>query len=303
MNARLFQSALAVGAVLVASSYLLPSLLPGEDGPPARAARAPRRQIAQAAQPSPLELRRTDVDRTPVGAIAGASRKSPQRPDFSARVVVKAEQTVAISAEINARITRMPFKEGDRFQAGAALVEFDCQRTRAELAAATATQKLTRNAFDTTRQLQKLGSAGVYNLRQAQFEMEKANAEVENLKAKQATCVIKAPFAGVIAERLAATHEVVSPNQPLLRIVDTVAPELQLIAPSAWLDWLKPGLAFDVELDENRRKYPAKIHNVSGAVDPVSQTVRVLARFEGKPADVAPGMSGAARFPRPGGAP
>ena len=176
MNARLFQSALAVGAVLVASSYLLPSLLPGEDGPPARAARAPRRQIAQSAQPSPLELRRTDVDRTPVGAIAGASRKSPQRPDFSARVVVKAEQTVAISTEINARITRMPFKEGDRFQAGAALVEFDCQRTRAELAAATATQKLTRNAFDTTRQLQKLGSAGVYNLRQAQFEMEKANA-------------------------------------------------------------------------------------------------------------------------------
>ena len=301
MNARLFHSALAVGAVLVASSYLLPSLLPGEDGPPARAARAPRRQVAQAAQPSALELRRTDVDRTPVGAIA--ARKSPQRSDFSARVVVKAEQTVAISAEINARITKMPFKEGDRFQGGAGLVEFYCQRTRAKLAAAPERQNLRRTAFATPRQLQKLGSAGVYNLRQAQFEMEKANAEVENLKAKQATCVIKAPFAGVVAERLAATHEVVSPNQPLLRIVDTVAPELQLIAPSAWLDWLKPGLAFDVELDENRRKYPAKIHNVSGAVDPVSQTVRVLARFDGKPTDVAPGMSGAARFPRPGAAP
>ena len=64
-----------------------------------------------------------------------------------------------------------------------------------------------------------------------------------------------------------------------------------------------PGLLFVGDVAENRRKYPAKIHNVSGAVDPVSQTVRVLARFDGKPTDVAPGMSGAARFPRPGAAP
>ena len=42
---------------------------------------------------------------------------------------------MAISAEINARIVSMPFREGDRFHAGTTLVEFDCRRTRAELAA------------------------------------------------------------------------------------------------------------------------------------------------------------------------
>jgi multidrug efflux pump subunit AcrA (membrane-fusion protein) len=126
---------------------------------------------------------------------------------------------------------------------------------------------------------------------------------VENLEAKVATCVIAAPFDGVVVERLAAAHEVVAPNQPLLRIVDTAELELQLVVPSVWLARLSAGQAFEIEIDENRRRYPARVHAVAGAVDPVSQTVRVLARFEGHPDDVAPGMSGTARFFEPGGTP
>ncbi|MBL8574381.1 MAG: efflux RND transporter periplasmic adaptor subunit [Hyphomicrobiaceae bacterium] len=319
MKERLLPLGLSLAAVLVVASWMLPSLLPGQEpAAPARLARTPLASHQPSSTPSPgalahgsrpsgavsfsaFDMRLGEVDPTPVGSVSPARQQPRPRADLTARVVVKAEQTVAISAEINARVTAMPFREGDRFAAGATLVEFDCQRTRAELAAALAAHNLHRNAFESARQLQKLGSAGLYNVRQAQFEMEKAAADVDSLKAKQAMCVIKAPFAGIIAEKLAATHEVVSPNQPLLRIVDTAAPELQLIVPSSWLNWLAPGQGFTVDIDENRRSYPARVHNVSGAVDPVSQTVRVLARFEGAPADVTPGMSGAARFVPVGG--
>ena len=237
-----------------------------------------------------IALRLGDTGPLYTGSIPSA----PSVP--TARVVVKAEQNVAISAEINARITRMPFKEGDRFEAGAVLVEFDCQRIRAELAAAQAANKLHRNAYETMSHLQKLGSSGVYNVRQAQFEMERSAAEVDSLKAKQATCTIRAPFAGAVVERLAAAHEVVSPNQPVLKIVDRAEPELQLIVPSSWREWLTVGTTFEVDIDENRRSYQASVQNISGAVDPVSQTLRVLARLQGNAGEVMPGMSGMARF-------
>ena len=300
MKQRLVQIVAVVCGLAVASSWLVPSPWPGDE-PPLRAVRAAR-PATPAIAFSGMTLRSGDVDPIAVGSVpAGAGTIAGAVAPATARAVVKAEQTVAISAEINARITEMPYREGERFRAGATLVAFDCRRTQAELAAATAALGLARNAHDTARQLHKLGAAGVFNVRQAQFETDKAAAEVAALEAKQGTCVIRAPFDGVVAEKLAAAHEVVAPNQPLLRIVDTADPELQLIVPSAWIDRLSAGLAFEVEIDENRRRYGARVQSVSGAVDPVSQTVRVLARFEGQPSEVAPGMSGVARFTLPGG--
>ena len=249
-----------------------------------------------AAQITPSGLRLARLSRQDDDTLTTASIGGAQVGDQTTRVIVKSEQTVAISAEINARIVAMPFREGDRFQAGATLVEFDCQRTKAELAAAVAANRLHRNAFETVSQLQKLGSAGQFNVRQAQFEMEKSAADVDNLKAKQATCLIKAPFDGIVGERLASAHEVVSPNQPLLRIVDLGTPELHLIVPSSWLSWLHSGQPFTVRIDETGKTHAATVRNISGAVDPVSQTVRVIARIDQASGPVVPGMSGVARF-------
>lgn len=301
MNERLLTSAIGVALVVVVASHLAPSIWWSEEPQPARSARvaaaAQRRSDAAFAA---MDLRSGEVDPIRVGSIPSQTKASVAPRDLSVAVVVKAEKTVAISAEINARIVAMPLREGDRFKAGTKLVEFDCRRTRAELAAANAALNLHRNAHETARQLQKMGAAGVYAVKQAQFEMEKASAEAESLKAKEATCVIAAPFDGVVAERMVATHEVVAPNQPLMRIVGTDVPDLQAIVPSEWIDRLSPEQTFEVELDETHRRYPARVTSISGAVDPVSRTVRVLARFDGHPADVSPGMSGTARFADPG---
>ncbi|HRK23389.1 MAG TPA: efflux RND transporter periplasmic adaptor subunit [Beijerinckiaceae bacterium] len=294
-SASLWPTAALTIASLLVVTQLVPALWTDEPPPPVRQVQT-RKAVPQSARQDPVKSSSGADDAIITGSLPSGRVLTAADSGRMARAVIKAEQTVAISAELNARIVKMPFKEGDRFRAGAVLVEFDCQRIKAELAAAAAANKLHRNAVETVSELHRLGSAGRFNLRQAQFEMEKSAAEVDNLKAKQATCTIRAPFDGSIAERLAAAHEVVSPNQPLLRIVDKGEPEVQMIVPSAWLAWLVTGSVLDVEVDETRRRYPAKVQHISGAVDPVSQTVRVIARLDGQPADVVPGMSGTARF-------
>lgn len=292
---RLWPTAIMTIGTLLVVTQIVPALWTDEPPQPVRQVQARKAPVQTGRQDSARPAASAD-DAIITGSLPSGRVLTTGEPARTARVVIKAEQSVAISAELNARILRMPFKEGDRFRAGAVLVEFDCQRIKAELAAATAAHKLHRNAAETVSELHRLGSAGRFNLRQAQFEMEKAAAEVDNLKAKQATCTIKAPFDGSIAERLAAAHEVVSPNQPLLRIVDKAEPEVQMIVPSHWLAWLTTGGSLEIEVDETRRRYPATVKHISAAVDPVSQTVRVIARLDGRPADVVPGMSGMARF-------
>jgi multidrug efflux pump subunit AcrA (membrane-fusion protein) len=89
----------------------------------------------------------------------------------------------------------------------------------------------------------------------------------------------------------------VSPGNPLLDIIDTGQLEVQMIVPSRWLAWLRPGAAFQVDVEELGKRYPAKVQRLGAQIDPVSQTVDVTAALTGNAPELLPGMSGWAVFP------
>jgi membrane fusion protein (multidrug efflux system) len=241
------------------------------------------------------------VDMTPTGSItSGASVATADSisDGNSVRVVVHANQHVTIGSELNARVVKMAFKDGQRFKKGDALVAFDCARTEAELASAKAVFNGHKTAYESNRQMLRYKAIGALTVNQSKFEMEKAAADVQNLEAKKGTCVVFAPFSGRVVESLAHTYEIVAPNQPLLKIVDESKPELDLMTPSHWLGWIKPGVAFEVQLDDTGEKYRAVVSRIGGAVDPVSQTVRMTADIEAPDESILSGMSGTAIFPR-----
>ena len=57
------------------------------------------------------------------------------------RGVVKASKQAVLYAQIQGRVSEVPFKEGQRFEKGSTLVQLDCDKYRAELAAAAAEQE------------------------------------------------------------------------------------------------------------------------------------------------------------------
>ena len=66
--------------------------------------------------------------------------------------------------------------------------------------------------------------------------------------------------------------------------------------PSMWLKWLKLGLDFRVQLDELNQDYPAQVDTLGANIDPVSQTVVVVAHITGNHPELLTGMSGKAVF-------
>ena len=61
---------------------------------------------------------------------------------------------------------------------------------------------------------------------------------------------------------------------------------------SSWLRWLREGQTLRVAIDETRRTYPARFTRIGARVDPVSQSVKVVATIDGRFPELMPGMSG-----------
>lgn len=225
------------------------------------------------------------------------ARAGIERQEIRAQLLPR--QFTTLAAEIGAKVNKLPIPEGGAFKAGQALVSFDCsvqqamlQKARAELNAAEATDKA-------NRRLAELNSVGQLEVDLGRAGRQKAVAEVGAQQAVLAKCSIAAPFAGRVAEQKVREQQYVQPGQPLLDILDDSVLELEFLVPSAWLVWLRPGQAFDVEIDETGQRYPARFERIGARVDPVSQSVKVAAAIDGRFPELMAGMSGRVRVSPP----
>jgi RND family efflux transporter MFP subunit len=212
------------------------------------------------------------------------------------RGIVISRSKAVIGSELTARIVKLPFSDGERFDVGDTLLEFDCRRYQAELQAARAEQRAAELSAKENKELRRHRAVGLNELEISQAKYAKARATADALAVRMTQCKIIAPFSGRIVDKIVNKYEIPKANEPLLKIVDDKSLEIELIVASDWLSWLKVGEKFSFLIDETKRSYEVKLSGIGATVDPVSQTVRVKAKFTDVPDDVLPGMSGSARF-------
>jgi membrane fusion protein, multidrug efflux system len=228
----------------------------------------------------------------------GQDPKAPA-PVREIRAQLVAVDTAVISAELAGKIEQLPFKDGDRFKAGDVLAAFDCSLHRARLAKAEAALDRATKKARTSQRLGEMKSVGALEVDLAAAEQAEAAAEVRFGRATVERCSIKAPYDGRVVASPAKRFQYIGEGQPLLEIVGEGAFEIELLLPSRWLSFVKPGFRFDAEIDETGKPYPVEVTRISGRVDPVSQSVRVYAAPAGKFPELLPGMSGRARIAPP----
>ena len=121
----------------------------------------------------PVEVAARSADEADPGHLAEAAAASVATGSM-VRGIIRASSIATISAEINARIVSLPFRDGDRFQKGDVLAAFDCKRLDAEYAAGVADYKAHKLAYENQQRLSGYQAAGMASVEQAQYEAEKA---------------------------------------------------------------------------------------------------------------------------------
>ena len=81
------------------------------------------------------------------------------------RGVVKATAQATLASQVQGRISRLPFKEGQRFKKGAVLVALDCSKYEAELASAQAEYRAKRKTYENNLRLAEHHAVGDYSHR------------------------------------------------------------------------------------------------------------------------------------------
>lgn len=234
-------------------------------------------------------------------AAAGLAPLKPSLEQREIRAQLAPHRYTTLAAEIGAKISRLTVAEGGAFRAGQLLVSFDCSLQKSQLNRARAALDGAETTWASNKRLAELNSIGKVELDVSAAEVLKNQAELDAMNTMLGKCGIAAPFAGRVAEQKAREQQYVQPGQAILDIIDDSVLELEFLVPSKWLAWVKAGTRFQVDIDETRKSYPARVQRIGARVDPVSQSVKLVATIDGRFPDLISGMSGRVSMQPPAG--
>lgn len=220
----------------------------------------------------------------------------PRSDSGVARGIVKAAAQALLYAQVQGRVSQLPYKEGQRFEKGHTLVQLDCDKYRAELAVVIAEHDVKDKVYKNNIELGKLNAVSELDLETSEAEAKKAFAAIRVAEVNVKGCQIAAPFGGRVVSVLVNEHENVFPNDKLISLLDDSTLEIELVLPSSSLSWLRRKSSFTFVVDETRKSYPARVREIGASIDPASQTIKVTAVFEKLPPEILAGMSGSAQF-------
>lgn len=129
-------------------------------------------------------------------------------------------------------------------------------------------------------------------------EVERYKAALELQRKKLRDTTVRAPFAGLVKERLVTVGQFTRANTPLLTLVKTDPIRLRVEIPEKMGPWIKPGQVAEILVEAYAdRKFSGKIWRVSPTVDANKRTFVVEALVPNPNNQLKPGSYARARVP------
>jgi len=209
---------------------------------------------------------------------------------------LRAREFTVIAAGLSGKLIRFPIMHGQRLKKGQSIAVFNCKMAAAEKAIAVAKLNAAKSKLEVNTNLAKYKNISQLEVTLSKAEVAIQRAELNRAQAILSDCTIKAPFSGVVTKKIAQAYQYIKEGDPLLELVNTAHLEVEMVIPSRWLTRLRIGTLFTIQLDEIPTPVKAKISRNVGTIDPISQTIQVIATLIKPAKELLPGMSGEINF-------
>ena len=236
-------------------------------------------------EPAPAEIRPALVVQASSGELGYEA--------FSGEVHAREEPQLAF--RIAGKISRRLVDAGARVTAGQALAELDpadvklqSEADRAAMSSAQADLSLAQSELQRYKNLvdKQLVSQSLYDtrvaaLRAAQSRVRQARAQVSASGNQVGYSVLRAPSAGVIAQRLAEAGQVVAAGQPVFLLAVDGEREVLISVPEQSISRFPVGRDLAVELwAESGKRFPGKLREISPSADAQTRTFAARVGFD-----------------------
>lgn len=223
-------------------------------------------------------------------------------PRRSAPATVVSLNDSRISAELAAQIESIPVQVGDIVQRDQVLVRLNCRdyelqqkRSQAVVNSALAQVALAEKQLRRARSLVKQNNVSKERLNLRETELAAARADLDSSRAQRAVdelnvsrCTIRAPFEGIVLEKLAGIGERTSIATPVIHLLDNRQLEVSAEVAVSQVDNLNA--AGEVWFEAERVRYPLALRVIVPAVHTQARNREVRLVFAGEPA--LPGSGG-----------
>jgi RND family efflux transporter MFP subunit len=259
----------------------------GDELPPARGEGAPPRE----ALPALDRVDRSTADTASAGVTTGTT------------VAIRSAQ---IGPNASGVIATLPVDEGDAVARGDLLFRLDSRDAALQIKQAEATQRSAEVGLASAtlewERVQRLLAQNAIGQAQAdrvkaQYDaalagVDQAKVAVSMARKMLGDSAVRAPFAGVITQRLKSVGEMVTmmPPSVVLVLEDHARLELELRLPERALRTLKVGDRFTARFTAMGLERQADIVRISPNVDPRTRTVGMVAVVENADGTLKPGM-------------
>ncbi|MFC6670451.1 efflux RND transporter periplasmic adaptor subunit [Marinobacterium aestuariivivens] len=218
------------------------------------------------------------------------------RVEYHAPARVVAEDHSLLSAQIGAQVLSIPVRVGDAVRQGQLLVRLDCrdyelalQQAESSLQSLLARIRLARQQLNRAETLAKQRNVSEELLDQRRSELDRfvadetsARLQIDSARLAVKRCLVKAPFDGVVSERLATEGSLASAGTPLLRLLRDTGLEVEAELPLDRTETLVQ--AGSVLFENGGHRYPLKLRTILPLVDSRTRTRRVRLEFTDEPA-------------------
>lgn len=200
-----------------------------------------------------------------------------------------ADREARLRAEVAGAVLDTYAEPGERVAAGALLVRVDDAAVKdAALSARSAVTQARLAAGQAARELQRaktLAAAGAIAERDvetaeraalgAQAALADAEARVASAEKALRGTQVRAPFAGVVAERAVSPGDIVAPGAALVTIIDPRSLRLEASVPSMALGEVRVGAPVQFRVNGSDRTLTGRVAQVVPMVDPQTRQVRL----------------------------
>lgn len=219
---------------------------------------------------------------------------------------VTAARASRLSTEVSGQVESLKVDFGDRVEAGDVLLVLDSEIGKWEYQASQAqTEQLRAELEDARRRYadaqrlrkQRSISENEIQLRKAEVAIKEAalkrqEAEEQRQQARFERHVVRAPYAGVISNRLAEVGEWVDPGTPVFELVALDTLHADFSVPQGFYRLIDDNSRITLRLDAiSKRQFEGKIDAVVPVNDSSARTFMMRVLFEDEHRNITPGMS------------
>jgi membrane fusion protein (multidrug efflux system) len=211
-----------------------------------------------------------DVDSARRGTVVDAVRATGR---------IEAVQAIELRPDEQGRITELLFREGQAVAAGTPLVRLDDALLRAQAERAAAERDLAQQQLARVRRLRSENAAPAADLERAEATARSAEATLAVLQLQIERSTVKAPFAGVVGQRLVSVGDYVTTATRLLTLQTTDPQHAVIEVPERYAGELRPGQTVEFTVAaQPERTFRAVVEFIDPVVQPTSRTIVVKAR-------------------------